>query len=58
VWDRPVVIQCFTSASAILQHAGALEHFLRELGRKTQQGAVGIVIDRGYYEYQFPLEGD
>jgi len=27
------------------------------MGTKTSQGAVGFVIDRDYYEIQFPQEG-
>jgi hypothetical protein len=58
VWDRPVVIQCFTNQASLAEHAKTIEAFLRELGRKTRQGAVGFVVDRGYYEYEFPLEGE
>ena len=58
VWDRPVVIQCFTNQASLAEHAKTIEAFQRELGRKTRQGAVGFVVDRGYYEYEFPLEGE
>jgi hypothetical protein len=27
------------------------------MGTETRQGAVGFVIDRDYYEIEFPLEG-
>ena len=57
VWDKPVLIQCFTSEEMLEQHAGPLTEFLLALGRETNQGAVGFVIDRDYYEYEFPLEG-
>lgn len=57
VWDKPVLIQCFTSEEALEQHAAPLTEFLLALGHETKQGAVGFVIDRDYYEYEFPLEG-
>ncbi len=57
VWDRPVLIQCFTNEAALEQHAGALRDFLLLLGTETRQGAVGFVIDRDYFEYEFPLKG-
>ncbi len=28
------------------------------LGTDTNQGAVGFVIDRSYYEIEFPLQGE
>jgi hypothetical protein len=58
VWDRPVVIQCFTNQADVQRHAGPIRAFLQNLGRKTRQGAVGFVVDQGYYEYQFPVEGE
>jgi hypothetical protein len=58
VWDRPVLIQCFTNEEALRQQSGPLRAFLVELGTRTNQGAVGFVIDRSYYEIAFPLEGD
>jgi hypothetical protein len=58
VWDRPVLIQCFTNEQALRQHAGLLREFLAQLGTETNQGAVGFVIDRTYYEIEFPLEGE
>jgi hypothetical protein len=58
VWDRPVLIQCFTSEDALRQHSGALREFLVDLGTRTNQGAVGLVIDRTYYEIEFPLQGE
>ncbi len=58
VWDRPVLIQCFTSEETLRQHSDAVRAFLIELGTETNQGAVGFVIDRAYYEIGFPLPGD
>jgi hypothetical protein len=58
VWDRPVVIQCFTSEKAVRDEHVALTEFLIELGTATNQGAVGFVMDRAYFEIGFPLKGD
>ena len=53
VFDDPVVIQCYTGEALIEQQAERLRDFLRAMGRGTNQGAVGFVIDRDYYELQF-----
>jgi len=58
VWDRPVLIQCYTTEETLEQRAAPLRTFLVEMGTETRQGAVGFVIDRDYYEIQFPLEGE
>jgi hypothetical protein len=58
VWDKPVVIQCFTDESAIMEHAAALREFMVELGTRTNQGAVACVLDRIMYQVKFPLTGD
>ncbi len=58
VWDKPVLIQCYTSEEVLEQQAGSLRDFLVEMGTETHQGAVGFVIDRDYYEIRFPLEGE
>ena len=58
VWDKPVLIQCYTTEETLERQALPLREFLVEMGTKTRQGAVGFVIDRDYYEIQFPPEGD
>jgi hypothetical protein len=57
VWDHPVLIQCYTTEETLEQKSDALRALLVDLGTKTNQGAVGFVIDRVFYEIQFPLEG-
>ena len=56
VWDEPVLIQCYTTEATLEQQAVPLREFLIEMGTATRQGAVGFVIDRDYFEIQFPLE--
>lgn len=58
VWDKPVLIQCYTSEATLETQAGHLRKFLIDLGTHTNQGAVGFVIDRDFYEIQFPLTGE
>jgi len=58
VFDEPAVIQCYTSEEALEQRAPQLKDFLVTMGRETDQGAVGLVIDRDYLEIQFPLKED
>ena len=55
VYDEPVIIQCYTSEAAIERQAGALREFLVDMGRSTNQGAVGFVIDRDYLEIRSPF---
>lgn len=57
VWDKPILIQCYTTEETLEEQTSALRKFLVEMGEKTRQGAVGFVIDRDYYEIEFPLEG-
>ena len=57
VFDEPVIINCYTSEKLIEEQADELRTFLLEMGTETQQGAVGLVIDRDYLEIAFPLEG-
>jgi hypothetical protein len=57
VWDKPVLIQCYTAEEILEQQAAPLREFLVAMGTKTRQGAVGFVIDRDFYEIQFPAEG-
>lgn len=58
VWDKPVVIQCYTNEADLEHRMPALREFLESMGTRTKQGAVGLVIDHDYYEIQFPLKGD
>ncbi|HEX4131770.1 MAG TPA: hypothetical protein VHZ24_17175 [Pirellulales bacterium] len=58
VYDKPVVIQCYTSSRLISRHASALREFLIRMGTETSQGAVGLVIDRDYLEIEFPLDAE
>lgn len=58
VWDRPVLIQCYTTEETLEQNAAPLREFLTDMGIATRQGAVGFVIDRDFYEIQFPIAGE
>jgi hypothetical protein len=58
LFDRPVIIQCYTSEVLLEQKAGKLRRFLHRMGRETQQGAVGLVIDRDYLEISFPFDDE
>lgn len=54
--DEPVVIQCYTSETALEEQARPLREFLVRMGTEARQGAVGFVIDRSYLEIRFPLD--
>jgi hypothetical protein len=49
-------MHCYTNEPALERHAPALRDFLIQMGERTNQGAVGLVIDRDYLEIQFPLK--
>lgn len=53
VFDEPVIVNCYTSEQAIEAHAVALRDFLTAMGNDTNQGAVGFVVDRDYFEMRF-----
>jgi hypothetical protein len=55
VWDRPVLIQCFTNEEALRAQHARIREFLIELGTMTNQGAVAFTIDQSFYEIHFPL---
>lgn len=50
VFDEPTLVQCYTTEALIDQHLETLRDFLVQMGQATRQGAVGMVIDREYYE--------
>lgn len=56
IYDNPVVVQCYTNEAILEQHAARIGEFLVQMGKGTNQGAVGYVIDRDYLEIQFALE--
>ena len=56
LFDKPVVIHCFTSEQLISEKMPALRDFLHRIGREARQGAIGLVIDDEYLEIAFPLE--
>lgn len=51
VWDEPVVIHCYASAADVESGAKqrALGRLCRNMGRATNQGEVGLVIDNVYH---------
>jgi hypothetical protein len=58
VFDETVVIQCYTNRQALKNHHAELLEFLVQLGRETEQGAVGFVVDGVYMELSFPLQSE
>ncbi len=51
VWDEPVIVHCYASAQDVRRRTAqvALGDFCREMGRSTNQGEVGLVIDNVYH---------
>ena len=58
VFDEPVIINCYTSELELEKHVATLRDFLMDMGTNSNQGAVGLVIDRDYLEIEFPLKGE
>jgi hypothetical protein len=55
IFDAPVIVQCYTTESALEENADSLRGFLVRMGEETRQGAIGLVVDRDYLEIRFPL---
>ena len=55
VWDRPVLVQCYTNEATIIEKSLPLRDFLVDMGEQTNQGAVAFVIDHDFYLIEFPL---
>jgi hypothetical protein len=55
VWDEPVVIHCYASARDVRRQANqrALGAFCNDMGRATNQGEVGLVVDDVYHAIRF-----
>ena len=51
VWDEPVIVHCYASERDLKERAAqlAVGEFFREMGRSTNQGEVGLVIDNVYH---------
>ena len=51
VWDEPVVVHCYASAPDVRRQAKqrALGAFCNDMGRATNQGEVGLVVDDVYH---------
>jgi len=51
VWDQPVIVHCYASERDLRRRAAqqAVGEFCREMGRSTNQGEVGLVIDNVYH---------
>jgi hypothetical protein len=55
IFDETIVIHCYTSIDVVEGSLSEFHAFLVRLGRETDQGAVGFVLDRTYMEIRFPL---
>jgi hypothetical protein len=51
VWDEPVIVHCYASERQFRPPSAqmALGEFCRVMGRSTNQGEVGLVIDNVYH---------
>ena len=51
VWDEPVTVHCYAAQADLRRRADqvALGDFCRQLGRSTNQGEVGLVVDNVYH---------
>ncbi|MCY3023546.1 MAG: hypothetical protein NTW87_31585 [Planctomycetota bacterium] len=56
VFDQPYIIHCYTNDRDLRQKASDLRAFLVRMGKATNQGAVGLVIDRDYCEIRMSGE--
>lgn len=54
VWDEPVIVHCYASQRDLKRRAAqvAVGRFCRDMGRSTNQGEVGLIIDNVYHAIQ------
>jgi hypothetical protein len=55
LYDEPIILHCYTNMKSVKLYKNELHDFLFRMGKETNQGAVGFVIDGTYMEMQFPL---
>lgn len=50
VWDEPVIVHCYASERDVRRRTTqvAVGDFCREMGRSTNQGEVGLIVDNVY----------
>jgi hypothetical protein len=53
IYDEPIMIHCYVDPSqlASAKVTKALGDFCRRLGRETQQGEVGLIVDNEYFAF-------
>jgi len=51
VWDRPVIVHCYAAEKDLARRASrvAIGDFCQVMGRETNQGEVGLIIDNVYH---------
>lgn len=54
VFDEPVVIHCYVTADAVSDGTNIemLGKFCRRMGRETNQGEIGLIIDSEYLAFR------
>jgi len=50
IFDETIVILCYTNREAFQKHVTAFRAFLVQMGKETNQGAVGFVLEGSYME--------
>ncbi|HEY3323517.1 MAG TPA: hypothetical protein VGP72_23895 [Planctomycetota bacterium] len=50
VFDEPYIVHCYTNARDLRKNASDLRASLVRMGKETNQGAVGFVVDGTYCE--------
>jgi hypothetical protein len=54
IFDETIAIHCYTNMDALEKSRLELHGFLVKMGKESNQGAVGFVVDKTYMEIQFP----
>jgi hypothetical protein len=51
VWDEPIIVHCYAAEGDLRSRSAqvALGEFCREMGRSTNQGEVGLVVEDVYH---------
>jgi hypothetical protein len=56
VWDKPVIVQCYTTSTDLDAAGEEIIKFAKRMGRETNQGAVALIAKGRFIVFPAPFE--
>ncbi len=56
VWDKPVIVQSYTTEEAMAEKGRQIIAFALRMGRETNQGAVALVFNDTFVLFESPID--